>query len=319
MERFIYSLMIFSVLTLIIGCDRKLPEEAKQSFSSSNTFTNGILLPVPTPDKNSRYENIINNPMIVDNSFIPQVSVSVNESKSTLEYDKYLLSFLINNKYLEIKSAQQTTVNRFGQETQKFNFAIYTSLGENLLTMSNDPNSKYNIKVGTRVIKTITNETSTKQDINGTSVRVYPSKFTYTIEPIVQGFDDLKNKVFNGEVQIFKDPSTNNWSFNNIILSDRNQNEFLDLVHSSYQPYMTAEEIKSSRVDKVRARYPCLNINSQFIDDTHFIGYFAPTYTGAVYTLNMTYVEATGELTVDNSNNEPFDCNNAARFVISVN
>jgi len=318
MKKFTGYLFCLISILFLTSCSKKLPEEAKQLFAQNPFFTSNIYLSVPAPDQNSDYERILNASTIVDNSLIPQVGVSVGGNKDALEYDKHLLSFLINERFLEIKTATQTTINRYDQQTQRFNFSIYSPSANQFLIQTNDLNSKYAFKIAGREFKSIFADTYEKKELNGQSVKVYSFDFTYSINPYLEGFQSIKDFSFHGTAKGYQDPSTENWVFTDIVSGDNGQNQFLDVIHTKYQPYMTPEEIAASRVNKIRAMYPCLNVNSYFTDDIHFIGYFEAGM-GSIYTLSMTYNDGTNQLTVDNSNAEPFDCDKRAKFVIQVN
>lgn len=246
-----YLILAVASFICLTACNAKLPEEAKSVIFQSPTFQKPIYVSVPQPDEESSFLNFLEYPTITDESFMPSIDISTGKDFS--DYNLNLISYLVKNKILEVKLANRTTITRFGQTTKTFHFALYNSPYKSNLVKFSDQ-TIYGILAGRRKLASIDSEDKVDQNINGNNVKVYTVVFSYNIETDLPGLDEFKSKIFTGKVEVYSDPTSKQWQMSNLQLNDKGENDFLQLIQQTYQPFTDPEVSKP---------YADLNLNGE--------------------------------------------------------
>lgn len=208
--------------------------DIQQAFSQSR-FPEALYIAVPPPGSKAHYNEVLNNPVIYDQGFIPTIRVVINETKSVYEYDKSLLAFLIQNQYLDFKELKQTTIDRYGENDEYYPYAFYTPDG--LSRQQKNTDGEFMFKAGVRTYKKKSLYTSYKEKSGRRKLKVFGFDIVYTITPTVSGLDSLKTKEFTGKLEIYKDPNSKHWIVKSLTLSDNGANEILGWIKENYPPY----------------------------------------------------------------------------------
>lgn len=225
--------ILFIQIIIFSSCfiDKKLPQEAKEKILNSEEFMSPIDISVPSPDSKEDYDEILNNPVLHDYGLIPNVRFIVDNDIPLRNFKSYVISYLTRNNYLEIKTLEQTTRTRYSEDIKSYEFILYTTSGLNNLIKREENNYCFNF--GIRKLKTIDYENIFPQTIDGVEVEMYGIKFSYTIDPLLVGFEEIKNQIYLGEAQLYLDPANGNWKIYHLSLNDGGNSIFFKIMENS--------------------------------------------------------------------------------------
>jgi hypothetical protein len=230
-----------------------LPQEINKIFFEASKFNQPIWLELPIESSKIQFQNISQNPDIYE-SGIPSVRIEIG--KGLEDYDKYLLSFLVNNNFATIETKIQTIHNNYGNNSKAYNFLFYADNFKKNIIFSNEKDMYGNIqqkpyiKVAHRQVISIDYKNQYEDAPMGMKRTFYSIIYTYKLINDFSGFQNIAT-LFKGKGKIFLDPDDGNWKmegpFENlgIALSDNNSSEYLNTIHNSYKPFIFITTVPS--------------------------------------------------------------------------
>lgn len=224
----------------IIGQSTLSPEFQKLFFTDLN-FSKPIFIEIPAPSSLEQYQNIKNNPEIRE-SGIPTVHVRIG--KSIKEFDKSLLTYLIENKIANIETLIQTTLNQgHGVNEEDYLFIFYNkNYSKKIFIDNTQGEAKYYLIAGHRKLSEITYQNMYEDSPLGMRRKFFSIVFNYKIISEIPsvGIDKIK---YIGKGKIFQDPDDGLWKakgdFDNlgITYGDKGEYEYISFFDSNYIPF----------------------------------------------------------------------------------
>lgn len=214
------SLFVIS-LVIISSCKTKtkLSKEEETIVFESQKFKEPITIDLPFNSEQDNYLNIVANPTIVDNSFIPTVTFEVTTDKALKNQNQAHVNFLELRNMINVRRPQQTTVNRFGEKTIEYDFVFYTeriSEFDSLLIKRNKSNYNCNLfKLGRRQLMSI----ETVKKVKDSQTPKKEIVFTYKIIPTYK-YLTIPERAFKGVAIIAKQQNSQEYSLENISWGD---------------------------------------------------------------------------------------------------
>src|SRR5262245_56640869 len=211
-----------------------LPTAINKIFFETSRFNQPILLELPSESSLSYFQEISQTPETYE-SGLPKASLTIG--KGVEDYDKYLLSFLVKNRYAKIETKIQTTHGSYGTTSKTYNFLFYSDDFKKSIQYYNvneygENKTKPFIKLAHRKIISIDYKNEYEDAPLGMRRTFYSVVFSYNFVNDLSSLPSI-SRVFKGQGKAFKDPDDGTWKmkgpFENlgIKLDDNNSNEFL--------------------------------------------------------------------------------------------
>lgn len=174
-------------------------------------------------------------------------TITIGAGKSLEDYDKYLLSFLVENGYAKIESKIQITYGSYGTISKTYHFLFYSDKFKNKIQYYNvnengESKTKPFIRLAHRKIISIDYKNHYEDSPMGMKRTFYSVVFSYSFVNDLSNLPSI-SRIFKGKGKAFNDPDEGTWKiegpFENlgIKLDDNSSNEFSNDFRNNYEPF----------------------------------------------------------------------------------
>jgi hypothetical protein len=263
-KRFLGYLGIFFLLQLSIVSkgQSNLPPEFNNIFFQMSKFNHPIWIEVPPESSLTHYQNISQSPDVYETG-LPQATIEIG--KGLKDYDKHLLSFLVETGYAKIETKTQTTHNnRYGNRSKTYHFLFYTDDFKKKIQyfrvedFYGEITLKPFVQLAHRQLLSVDYQNQYEDAPFGMRRTFYAITFSYKLVNDLPELPEI-NQVFKGKGKIFKDPDDGAWKtdgpFENlgIELSDKGYQGFINLLKSIYKPFNFENNLIKPNIDVNRS------------------------------------------------------------------
>ncbi|MCB9272692.1 MAG: FKBP-type peptidyl-prolyl cis-trans isomerase [Lewinellaceae bacterium] len=250
----LFLLFPFHLLTVQSNGQSSLPKEVNKVFFQTSEFNQPIWLELPPESSITYYQDISQNPDIYETG-LPGLTIEIG--KGIEDYDKHLLSFLVENSYAKIETKIQTIHNsRYGNSQKVHHFLFYSgdfkkSIQYHKVNDFGQYTMRPFVKLAHRQLVSIDYQNQYEDAPFGMKRTFFAITFSYKLINDLPNFPSI-TKTLSGRGKIFRDPDDGTWKadgpFENlgIKLSDRGSEEFMMVLRSKYKPFSFEENLRKN-------------------------------------------------------------------------
>jgi hypothetical protein len=205
------SYISICIICCFSSCN-SIPSEIKRIVFETSEFKNPISLDFPQESSRERYQNILNNPVVVDDSFLPKATLHIRTNN---ELNQSHIAFLIKKGFIHVEKPLQKIIDRFGEKERQYEFIFYSDKFN--LYKKNILGNK--LQIGKRVFSSLIDVASDKIIYYGTEVKMKKIAFMYKIRSTIE---ELKSpsENYKGIAIVIKSPTSGSWTLYALDLND---------------------------------------------------------------------------------------------------
>lgn len=143
--------------------------------------------------------------------------------------DKQLLTYLAKNGFARVETA---TLQSHYFSGGKYSFLFYEDKLKKFPGVTQVANGSFVVKIGSRVLKSITYTNQYEAAPLGVPVKFYALTFTYTLQGAFLGLPPI-NDTLEGKAKAYLNPDDGKWKLDNLNLSDNGEKEYLMRIEAS--------------------------------------------------------------------------------------
>jgi hypothetical protein len=211
---------------LTVGCTwGAVPSEIKDLVFVKSEFSAPIVLVLPQEDSAELLQQL-------KTTRFGLAPIIWNKGFDNI--DKQLLTYLVKNGFARVETA--TLQSQYFSGSQH-NFLFYEDKLKKFPGVTQVADSSFVVKIGSRVLKSITYTNLYEAAPLGVRVKFYALTFTYTLEGALLGLPPI-NDTFEGKARAYLDPDDGKWKRDRLNLDDRGNAEYLTSVQKQYTAYI---------------------------------------------------------------------------------